>query len=142
MTPQTWQPVTLLTDTIPAHPDSLWTPVLEYVEGPIKLKFVATGTWEPVKGGSPCSPDGDAASPGVDDALSKAAPIGALIAKVGGSTADRLDADKGSVFAVGSFCVIALSADQKGALFLTMNDRVNWFHHHAGTVSVKLFEAK
>lgn len=141
MTPHTWSPLKLMTDVVPASPTGLWTPVLEFVEGPITLKFAASGTWETVRG-RPCGADGEFANDTADDALTTLAPIGTLIAKVGGGTADRPQADSKSVFAVGTFCVLVLGADEKGALFLTMNDRVRGFASHAGQLAVEVFQGK
>jgi hypothetical protein len=47
------------------------------------------------------------------------APAGALIAKIGGSSAGKSDGTK--LFVVGSYCVIELDDKTKGPLYLTMN---------------------
>jgi hypothetical protein len=45
-------------------------------------------------------------------------------------------------FSIGSFCIIELPAtEQKGSLFLTMNDAPAAFSQHAGQLIVTVFEA-
>jgi hypothetical protein len=72
---------------------------------------------------------------------------GALIAKIGGSTADVPDPSNpttpyGSkrVFAVGLFCVVSLAAADAGPLFVAMNDSVGSKSGHAGTLQVAVEE--
>jgi hypothetical protein len=67
-----------------------------------------------------CTADGDPrASLNPATCLMTDAPPGALIAKIGGSTAGKTDGLK--LYVVGSFCVIELDDKTKGPLFLTMN---------------------
>lgn len=68
---------------------------------------------------------------------------GALIGKVGGSTADVPDlatavAPYGAkkVFAVGSNCIVSLNAAEGGPLYLTMNDSPDSFAEHDGALYV------
>lgn len=141
MTQPPWQALELIKNKVPAKPDGLWTIVYWYLEGPMKLKLQATGQWEysPAK---KCSPDGGRSAGLLQDSLVLSAPVGALIGKIGGSTADKPDPTKQLVFTVGSTCVILLDDKTKGALFLTMNDQVSRFDDHSGEISVEAWEAR
>jgi hypothetical protein len=66
------------------------------------------------------------------------APIGALVAKIGGSSADKPDASKQTVFAVGSECVVVLDGKSSGTLFLTMNDEPTQFAGHDGAIQIEI----
>ena len=79
--------------------------------------------------------------------LLTSAPPGALIAKIGGSTADVPDAASPSapygtkkVFAVGSYCVVNLAAQDAGPLFMAMNDSLDNVKHHEGALHVAIEE--
>jgi len=141
MTPLKWQEITLGQSVVPGRPDGLWTPVLEYVEGKVRLKVVASGTWQYLPGVD-CGPNGHRDGGLIENSLAPRAPVGALIAKIGGGTADRPDPDKDPVFVVGTFCVITLEAVAHGPLFLTMNDHVSWFAQHDGELTIRIFEAR
>jgi hypothetical protein len=149
MTNLSWRK--LKTVRIDARPAGLWNLALEYVPASRLLRIkvadedesgaAVARTWNPTSGLS-CGPDGT--TPQVARTLLwTQAPYGALIAKVGGSTAD-LPGKDGSfdgkkVFAVGSYAVIALDKDA-GPLFLTMNDTVDEFYQHEGALWVHLEE--
>lgn len=141
MTELNWNPLTLLTDKVPARPLGLWTVVVAYVEGPVKIKIEAAGEWQFLPANS-CGPDGHVVGGLIDGSLIPGAPVGALVAKVGGGTAEKPDSEKGVVFAVGRFCVLTLPEGTGGALFLTMNDRVAWFQQHSGELTVTVAEAR
>jgi hypothetical protein len=117
--------------TVPARPDGLWTPVFEYVKGPAIIKVEAKGQWSYSREKS-CGPDGDrAALLSPDQSISPANPIGALLVKIGGSTAGAAD---GTVSVVGSMGVVQLGANDGGPLFLTMNDALSGFGDNGGTL--------
>jgi hypothetical protein len=117
---------------VPARPkQGYWTLSIEYVNPSQRLKFVveevtpAAGqpasapTWS-YASERKCTADGDPKAPfNPAVCLFTDAPPGALIAKIGGSTAGRADGAK--VFVVGSYCVFELDEKTKGPLFLTMN---------------------
>ncbi len=66
-----------------------------------------------------CTANGDpAAQIARERCVFAGAPVGALIGKIGGSTVGAAD---GTVFAVGSQCVVKV-ADPGGPLYLTIND--------------------
>lgn len=79
--------------------------------------------------------------------LLSTAPRGALIGKIGGSTADVPAATDAAdpeshqrLFAVGAFCVVEVGA-KGGPLFLTMNDDLGNFNRHHGILHVTVEES-
>jgi hypothetical protein len=141
-----------------ARPAALWTRAVDYIAGPRKLKIVTdpASKWT-LSAGNILGPDGDPAQSQNSAAppLLPSALIGALICKIGGSAADNpapvLTAGGTAPVApigipvpisIGSFCIVELAAtQQKGSLFLTMNDAPAAFSQHAGQLSVEIFEA-
>src|SRR5688500_9205679 len=137
MTHPNWEKLTLI--EIPSKPKGLWHPTGEYIAGAKLLRLtvvdknqagqnVAT-TWKPTARRE-CGPDGmptPATTPGL---LVATAPYGALVAKIGGGSADQPDTSPTAtnaypgrkVFAVGSYCIASVTKDESGPLFLTMND--------------------
>jgi len=87
----------------------------------------------------PCGADGTPGDGYSANHLCATAPTGALIGKIGGSTADKPDA--ASVFAVGQYCIRTLKTEESGALFLTMNDVPGNFAQHDGVLKVRIEEA-
>ena len=134
----------------------LWSLVADYVPGSRLLRFTlieqdAQGrplpiTWSPAHDVH-CGADGISVTPAKTSLLSGGALYGALIGKIGGSSADVPDASQPAtpygakrVFAVGSHCVIALGSTDGGALFLTMNDNPDGFANHSGELHVRVEE--
>ena len=131
---------------VAAGPD-LWTRAAEYVVGPTVLKVEVVdpdAVWQ-YAASQYCRAGGTLRN----DATSilPAAPIGALIGKVGGGMADfpAPAAITGmapgilagvKLFAVGSFAVINLVAADSGPLFFAMNDTLAGFQQHSGKVKV------
>jgi hypothetical protein len=131
---------------------------VDYIVGPRKLKIVAdpASNWT-LSAGNILGPDGDPAQAQNSAALPllPSALLGALICKIGGSAADNtapvVTASLTSPvaptvipapFSIGSFCIVELLAgQQKGSLFLTMNDAPAAFSQHAGQLIVEIFEA-
>jgi hypothetical protein len=124
--------------TVPAKPRHGYsTKVVDYIDASKRLKFVAQdhrqiSAQQP--GQAPvevenkwnythdkqCTADGEpTAAVNPANCLLPQAPPGALIAKIGGSTAGRTDGLQ--LFVVGSFCVIDFDEKTKGTLYLTMN---------------------
>jgi hypothetical protein len=134
VTPGTWQPVGTRSMAVPARPATgIWTPVVDYITGPRILRIAAEGMWKPAEGLKECSPDGfQDWFYGRDWLLTKDAPLGALIGKIGGSRGSDRDA---AIFPVGSFAVIMLDK-QMGPLYLTINDAPAFFHDNSGTLRV------
>jgi hypothetical protein len=140
MTQPNWQSIAEHPFSVPAKPQGLWTKVCDYIEGPVKLKVEAKGEWECSK--KRCGPDGAPQEGLIADALVPSAPVGALVGKIGGSSADKPDVAKAFVFSVGTYSVVTLDEKVKGALFLTMNDVVSRFDQHDGAVEVTINEAR
>jgi hypothetical protein len=100
-----------------------WLKVLETFGDATHLRLEATGEWQVLGGDiAPCGPDGhlDLSLP-QDRLIVPAAPPGALIGKIGGSSASRTD---GSVFTIGSLCVVAVPDKAVGPLFISVNGAV------------------
>jgi hypothetical protein len=133
-----------------------WTLAEEFVPGTRLLRVRVSSrdpngqavptSWSQANG-VPCGPDGDPAITAPTGILCSAAACGALIGKIGGSTADIPDTAGGSagpyagkkVFAVGHDCIVSLpAAGDGGPLFLTMNDKPQGFVAHTGELLVFL----
>jgi hypothetical protein len=69
--------------------------------------------------------------------------VGALIAKIGGSTADvKPDKDKVVLFSAGRHCVFSIAdATKAGSLYLGMNDTKESVAKLQGQLEVTIFEA-
>lgn len=130
--------------TIRAKPDGLWTLVREFVDGPAVMTIATTtdATWSYADSAKArCGPDGDSAAVlSRMKCLLPSAPVGALIGKFGGSTAD-VAADKATMFVVGKFCV-ARVPDGGGPLFLTINDESGGMENNSGSVEVEVGEPR
>jgi hypothetical protein len=85
-----------------------------------------------------CGPDGDIHSPPSSDSLLPDALLGALIGKIGGSSAAIKNA---TAFVVGSHCVLEISDTTKGPLFLTINDTCSGMQDNSGSIHVSIWEA-
>ena len=94
-------------------------------------------TWQP-EGTKRCTADGETALDRT--VLLPAAPAGALIAKIGGSSADTT-VDKIPLFAVGRHCVFTVEAGKAGTLYLGVNDAVGSMARLTGSLTVRLWEA-
>jgi hypothetical protein len=135
-----WKKVPLDVTEIHAKPATgLWTKALEFVTGPIKFKITASGNWkfDGDEGGT-CDANGSLTSHLDPKAcINEHAPVGALIGKIGHSTAS-IDGVKS--FVVGSFCIVQLSANESGPLFLTINDAPSGFFDNEGKLQVEVHE--
>ena len=114
---KTWEDA--LRVDVSATPDGLWTKAIEFVPPNTTLKLEASGAWKYTNQHErKCGPDGDAGAATDTSFLKQTAPVGAVIAKVGGSSAGK---DDGTVFVIGAFAIITLQKEQSGPLYLTMN---------------------
>lgn len=120
---------------VPARPASgLWTLVRTYVHGPHIIRIEAAGLWCPVAGLDACGPDGlQHWAFGRDRLLTKKAPLGALIGKIGGSNLTTDD----DIFVVGSMAVLTIDK-VSGPLFLTINDAPGCFDDNTGELQVTI----
>ena len=128
---------TAVTDGIkvPARPEGIWTLVFDYVRGPALLKIEAAGTWR-YSPSSGCGPDGDLNTlVSAGNAILAEAPVGALLVKVGGSTAGVGD---GVVRVAGRYSVVQLGDHASGPVFLTINDELTGLSDDDGQLEVKL----
>jgi hypothetical protein len=157
MTLPSWNPVAVI--KVESKPAGLWTIAMEYVPPSRLLRFrvvdkdglkkTVSTDWK--LGDDPgCGADGVASSATKAGLLCSAAPQGALIAKIGGSTADVPDSSSPGtspyagkrVFPVGSFCIVTVaSVTDAGPLFLTINDVPDGFKTHSGALHVEISEA-
>jgi hypothetical protein len=134
-----------------------WTVALELVTPGTLLKIEvdpASAAWKPDGFTSTCTADGDVDGK-ARGLLSPPAPllasaaVGALIARIGGSTAD-MTLDIGPppptsparlVFSVGRHCVFSVPTAPIGGLFLGINDSGARMAAIIGSLSVNIFEA-
>ena len=124
---------------VPARPEGIWTRVFDYVPGPALIKVEAKGIWRysPSRG---CGPDGDLNTlVSAANAILADAPVGALLMKVGGSTAGVAD---GVVRVAGSYAVVQLDDQGSGPVFLTINDELTGLSDNDGQLEVRLSIAR
>ena len=120
---------------VPARPQGIWTPVFDYVRGPALIKVEAKETWR-YSPSHQCGPDGDLnALISAGNAILAEAPVGALLVKVGGSTAGVGD---GVVRVAGSYAIVQLDDQASGPVFLTINDELTGLSDNSGELEVKL----
>lgn len=98
--------------------------------------------WRP-ESGVDCTADGDAALSRNGPLILDGCPAGALIAKIGGSTADvKPDQEKNTLFSVGRHCVFSITDSTKvGSLYLGMNDAKETMARIRGGLQVKIYES-
>jgi hypothetical protein len=148
-----WQNITIV--KVESGP-GIWQIAEEYIPGSRMLRFKVLNVdaaknsvptvWNPLNG-TGCGADGVYSAPSKANLLCSAAMYGALIGKLGGSSADLPDSSSpltpyGSkrVFTVGTHCIISLSSTDGGPLYLTMNDSPESFSHHSGALHVQIDE--
>ncbi|HKV61837.1 MAG TPA: hypothetical protein VJO16_07990 [Candidatus Acidoferrum sp.] len=121
---------------VKAKPDGIWTLAYEYVRAPALVEIEANDDeWEYAPG-KKCSANGDLSSTlRPQDAILTTAPVGALIAKVGGSTAGISD---GRLFVVGKKALLQLDQNTSGPLFLTINDQLSGLQNNDKSIKVKI----
>jgi hypothetical protein len=126
-----WTPVAAAAAFQTALPWTIGAPWLvaleKFGEGNL-LRIQVTGRWTPINGLPGSGPDGLAGLVYPDTALIVSdCPVGALIGRIGGSSAtlkaagtDNLPGE-GKAFAVGSYCVVKIADEMIGPLFLGFN---------------------
>jgi hypothetical protein len=151
---RTWRPIT--TTKIPEREGCAWTPVVDYLvpgktyrlEVPMRDIPASPGApaktedqkWRPESAGE-CSADGDPEKQ-IDNLMISGAAVGALVGKIGGSTADlKPDKDKLVLFTVGRYCVFTVEAAKAGTLYLGANDTMDSLVRVQGQLEIKLSEA-
>ena len=110
-----------------------WILVLETLRDATHLQIKAEGSWAAMGGSlTVCGPDGHAGIPVVPERLiATDCPVGALIGKIGGSSAAVSSAahmyaserpvGEGKPFAIGSHCVATIPDKSIGPLFVGFN---------------------
>jgi hypothetical protein len=143
-----------------APPLGSWNLVVDWVAGPRLLRFTASAvnnagaavveTWQMASDLPPCTGNGMSDKEPGPLFLSKGTNPGALIGKIGGSVADLPEAAQKDdlspypgrrVFPVGKLCVVQLTKDDGGPLFLAMNDETRRVTGHIGALYVLIEEA-
>ena len=117
----TWTPIDI--NALPALPAEItvpWLRLVDTIRGATHLMINATGNWTALPGLlAPCGPDGLAGLKlPADRVVLEDAPPGALIGRIGGSSAG-LKAE--GAFVIGSGCVVAVPAGSIGPLFVSFN---------------------
>lgn len=147
--------------TVPQNAADQWTLALDYLTPAkiMKIEVVVdaarnpaiTGQWTPQGYRAACPADGDLAGtarevPNFGTLMVASAHAGALIARLGGSTAD-LEADASTtaptriVFSVGRQCVFTVPASPTGSLFLGVNADKSRMTGITGSQVVNIYEA-
>jgi hypothetical protein len=118
---------------IPARPSNgIWTPARAYLSTGTILRIEASGQWQPLPG-TACGAEGlQHWAYGRDRLLTKSAPLGALIGKIGGSNVYAADTD---ILVIGGLCVLKLDKSE-GPLYLTINDAPDSFDDNDGFITV------
>jgi len=125
------------TITVAAKPTGVWTLVELLWTAPVHLQFKATNQRWKYSPGDECAADGDLQSL-IDPArtILGAGPVGALIAKIGGSSAGARDG--ACTFLVGQYCAVETKPEWKGPLYLTINDELKGLATNSGTIDVEV----
>jgi hypothetical protein len=106
---------------VPTPAGSAWTPALDFltVNRIYRIRVADGEKWKPAGAATECTADGVNAEARDSSLVCAEASYGALIAKIGGSTADKT----GIVFGVGRHCIRQVTDPTKlGPLYLGMND--------------------
>jgi hypothetical protein len=136
---------------VPAKPDGPWSLAVDQITGPRLIRISVSNKdeqgaevptkWKP-SSAEECGGNGMAKA--APDGLVPSAPYGALVGKLGGSSADLTETPATSgrkFFPVGTYCVLNVSATEGGPLYLTMNDKLGDFANHSGELMVLIEEA-
>jgi hypothetical protein len=133
MTPIQWN-IIVANMLITSQPVGLWTPVLEYLPAGTMVRVFAWGMWSYSGQTTACGPDGHRTSfISPQRCLTKDAPVGVLIGKIGGGTADVM----GTVFPIGSQLCFTVPPTG-GGLFMTINDEMAGYDDNFGVVTVSV----
>lgn len=135
-----WQQLKLETNVVLARPTGLWTLIIDYLPGPAAIKIAANDAqWSYSEAPTTqCGADGDP-----DSLLARTrcllttAPVGALVGKIGGSTAGVVS--DGALFVVGRSCVVQIP--EGGApVYLTINDESGGMANNSGQIDVSVYQ--
>ena len=152
----TWREIKKL--KVPEEGAGLWTTALDYVTLGKLYRLVVDSQpiaqpaenqpttqhqkWKP-ESSTGCTADGDPSLVRSGSLVIETSAAGALIAKVGGSTADlKPDKDKLLIFSAGRHCVFSVTDPAKtGSLYLGINDTAGSQPKLTGQLEVTIFEA-
>ena len=149
----TWRKLT--TVMIPERAASVWTPALDYITAGRLYKITVEMKDDPAtpggkidqfwtpESGSACTADGDPSLTRNNAGTTDLCALGALIGKVGGSSADiKPDKEKTVLFGVGRHCVFSVAEAAKcGSLYLGINDAQASLARIAGQLEVTIYES-
>jgi hypothetical protein len=122
---------------VPAKPAGIWTMAVDWINGPAVVKIEANDDeWYYSEADSgKTRADGHLMSLlSCKACIHPAAPVGALIAKIGGSSAGVSD---GTLYTIGKFALIEIDKP-KGPLFLTINDELSGLENNRGSIKVSV----
>lgn len=124
---------------VPDPQDAAWTPALDYLipKRLYRLHVKETAnSWKLDGMTTTCTVDGtDLGAARSGDPIYRDSPFGALVGKVGGSTADHT----GVIFGVGRYCVYQVSEEAKaGPLYLGVNDLSVLMSKVSGQIDVEI----
>ena len=135
-----WTPIDI--NPLPAPPPAdiivPWLRLVDTIRGATHLMINATGNWTALPGLlAPCGPDGLAGLVlPADRVVLPDAPPGALIGRIGGSSAG-LKAE--GAFVIGSGCVVGVPAGSIGPLFFSFN--ITARPVHVTTIAIEVSRA-
>ncbi len=126
-----------------------WVLVVEAPTAGKLMRVVASGEWTPASAFPvQCTADGFFKTKPAPGPLVTSAPLGALIARLGGSTADQTVDTPASgqqpnriLFSIGRTCIFSVPTAPVGALFLGVNDHPECMADVTGELTVRIFEA-
>ena len=127
MTTTAWIPVVTYKIDVDREVTEPWLVALADLDDvTTHLRLVARGSWEAVAGIGNCGPDGRVGVSFPSQRLLLAeCPVGALIGRIGGSSASTTTAAAagiaGAVFPIGSHAVVKVPDDVVGPLFIGFN---------------------
>lgn len=131
-----WRPAATI--KVPDPTGAAWTPAIDYL-APNRLYRIRVkdkaATWTVEGAKNACGPDGLDVPPRSGDPICVGSPFGALIAKIGGGSADR----SGTIIPVGRYCVYRVVDPVKpGPLFFAVNDQFEWMTKVTGQIDVEI----
>jgi hypothetical protein len=134
---ETMQWAEVKTVKVPARPAGIWTWAVDPIQGPARVQIAvadgATWTYSP---GRTCGADGDlTALLSTGHALDPTSPIGALLVKIGGSTAGAAD---GTIRVAGARTYFEIPEKITAPIFLTINDELSGLSDNAGELQVTI----
>lgn len=124
------------------EPQSVYSPPNAEPESVAFSVSLEQQKWTP-ESGTECTADGDPSLQRSASLTMDICPVGALIGKIGGSTADIVvDSTKVILFSAGRHCVFSIAdAAKTGSLYLSNNDSRDRVTNIEGQLEVTIFEA-